>query len=80
MPVTLSIFSSESGPIPSVVIVPGAITVAISNLNAGDVILLEQQWEYVPGSQNYVPVEWWLNYSPNPQTNNGVYAAIQTAV
>ncbi len=60
--------------------VPGAMTVAISNLNAGDVILLEQQWEYIPGSQDYVPIEWWLNYSPNPQTFNGVYAAIQTAV
>ncbi len=60
--------------------VPGAMTVAISNLSAGDVILLEQQWEYVPGSQDYVPIEWWLNYSPNSQTYNGVYAAIQTAV
>ena len=60
--------------------VPGAMTVAISNLSAGDVILLEQQWEYVPGSQDYVPIEWWLNYSPNSQTFNGVYAAIQTAV
>ncbi len=60
--------------------VPGAMMVAISKLSAGDVILLGQQWEYVPGSQDYVPIEWWLNYSPNPQTNNGVYAAIQTAV
>lgn len=60
--------------------VPGAITVAIANLSAGDVILLEQQWEYVPGSQDFVPIEWWLNYSPNSQTFNGVYAAIQTAV
>lgn len=60
--------------------VPGAMTVAISNLSAGDVILLEQQWEYVPGSYDYIPIEWWLNYSPNAQTYNGVYAAIQTAV
>lgn len=60
--------------------VPGAIAVAISNLSAGDVIIIEQQWEYVPGSFDYVPIEWWLNYSPNPQTNNGVYSAIQTAV
>ncbi len=59
--------------------VPGAITLAISQLSAGDVILLEQQWDYT-GSGGYVPIEWWLNYSPNPQTYNGVYAAIQTAV
>jgi len=59
--------------------VPGAIMVAISNLSAGDVIILEQQWDYT-GSSGYVPIEWWLNYSPNPQTYNGVYAAIQTAV
>ena len=59
--------------------VPGAMAVAISALSAGDVILLEQQWDYT-GSGGYVPIEWWLNYSPNPQTYNGVYAAIQTAV
>ncbi|MCK5117711.1 MAG: S8 family peptidase [Candidatus Aegiribacteria sp.] len=59
--------------------VAGAIIVAISNLSAGDVILLEQQWDYT-GSGGYVPIEWWLNYSPNPQTYNAVYAAIQTAV
>ena len=60
--------------------VPGAMAVAISNLSAGDVILLEQQWEYVPGSDDYIPIEWWLCYSPNPQTINGVYTAIQTAI
>ncbi len=59
--------------------VPGAIIVAISNLSAGDVILLEQQWDYT-GSNGFIPIEWWMNYSPNPQTYNGVYAAIQTAV
>jgi hypothetical protein len=59
--------------------VPGALAVAIANLNAGDIILLEQQWDYAGGG-TYVPVEWWLNYSPNAQTNNGVYAAIVTAV
>lgn len=59
--------------------VPGAIALAVANLNAGDVILLEQQWDYT-GSGGYVPVEWWLNYSPNPQTNNAVYAAIVNAV
>ncbi len=60
--------------------VSGAITVAISNLSAGDVILLEQQWEYVPGSSNYVPIEWWGSYSPAAQQYNAVYAAIQNAV
>ena len=59
--------------------VPGALIVAISNLSAGDVIILEQQWDYT-SSSGYVPIEWWLNYSPGPQTYNGVYAAIQNAV
>jgi serine protease len=60
--------------------VPGAIAVAIANLSPGDVILLEQQWEYTSGSGNYIPIEWWLNYSPSAQTFNGVYAAITNAV
>lgn len=59
--------------------VAGAILVAVSNLSAGDVIVLEQQWEYVSGSGDYVPIEWWGNYFPNPQTNNTVYSAIKTA-
>lgn len=58
--------------------VPGAMAVAISNLSAGDIILLEQQWDY--GSGAYIPIEWWLNYNPSSQTYNGVYAAIKTAV
>ncbi|MCB2219526.1 MAG: S8 family serine peptidase [Bacteroidetes bacterium] len=57
--------------------VPGAITLAISNLNAGDIILLEQQWDY-NGSAGYVPIEWWTNGSS--QTYNAVYAAIVNAV
>ncbi len=57
--------------------VPGAIALAISNLSAGDIILLEQQWDYT-GSGGYVPVEWWTNTSN--QTYNGVYAAIVNAV
>ncbi|NOQ21831.1 MAG: S8 family serine peptidase [Candidatus Aegiribacteria sp.] len=60
--------------------VPGALIVAISNLSAGDVILLEQQWEYVSGSNDYVPIEWWGATSPNAQQYNAVYAAIQNAV
>jgi len=59
--------------------VAGAITVAISQLSAGDVIILEQQWEYVPGSNDYVPIEWWGSYTPSAQTNNAVYSAILNA-
>ncbi len=61
--------------------VPGAIAIAIANLNAGDIILLEQQWDYSgTGAGSYIPIEWWLNYSPSAQTNNGVYAAIVNAI
>ena len=60
--------------------VPGAITYAIASLSAGDIILLEQQWEYTPGASDFIPVEWWLNYSGSAQTYNAVYAAIVTAV
>ncbi len=63
--------------------VPGAIGYAIASLSAGDVILLENQWDYSnPGTAHpdFIPIEWWLNYHPNAQTYNGVYAAIQTAV
>lgn len=61
--------------------VPGAIAVAIANLNAGDIILLEQQWDYSPtGGGYYIPIEWWMNYAPSAQTNNGVYAAIVNAI
>ena len=48
--------------------VAGAISIAIANLNAGDIILLEQQWDYT-GSGGYVPIEWW-NSVNSPQTNN----------
>ncbi|MCD4702569.1 MAG: S8 family peptidase [Candidatus Aegiribacteria sp.] len=60
--------------------VSGAITAAISQLSAGDVILLEQQWEYVTGSYDYVPIEWWGSNFPAGQVNNAVYIAIQNAV
>ena len=60
--------------------VPGAMAVAIANLSAGDVIILEQQWEYTPGANDYVPIEWWTDYYPDPQSYNGVYAAIVNAV
>jgi hypothetical protein len=58
----------------------GAIGYAISNLSAGDIILLEQQWEYTQGAADYIPLEWYGSYSSNPQYNNPVYAAIVNAV
>jgi serine protease len=60
--------------------VSGAIGVAISNLNPGDVIIIEQQWEYVSGSSDYVPIEWWGDTYPSSQSYNSVYVAIQNAV
>ncbi len=60
--------------------VPGAMGYAIAALSPGDVILLEQQWPYTYGGTDYIPIEWWLDYSPNPQSYNGVYAAIENAV
>ena len=44
----------------------GAITYAIANLTAGDVILLEQQWWYNgpgPEPRRYIPIEWYGSYS-----------------
>lgn len=62
--------------------VPGAMAIAMANLSAGDVILLEQQWDYndpnTPG-QDFVPIEWWTNSWPNAQTVNAVYAAMLNA-
>jgi serine protease len=59
--------------------VPGAMAVAIASLQPGDVILLEQQWDYT-GYEDYVPIEWWTDFYPNPQSFNAVYAAIENAV
>jgi hypothetical protein len=59
--------------------VPGAITLAMSYLNPGDVLLIEQQWDFT-GSGGFVPIEWWTHLSPSPQSNNAVYVAIQIAV
>jgi serine protease len=59
--------------------VPGALLIAMANLQAGDVILIENQWDYT-GEADYVPVEWWTDYYPAPQSYNAVYAAIETAV
>ena len=60
--------------------VPEAIMNAGAVLLPGDVLLLEQQWEYNSGTGNYIPIEWWTNHYPDAQSNNGVYAAIQTLV
>ncbi len=57
----------------------GAIAYAISSLAAGDIILMEQQWDYT-GNGGYVPIEWYSNTAPGGQTNNPVYAAIVNAV
>ncbi len=58
----------------------GAITYAIASLIAGDIILIEQQWDYSAPGQYYIPIEWYMNSAPSAQTNNPVYAAIVTAV
>ena len=64
--------------------VPAAMAWATISLGPGDVILLEQQWDYDggdPDSQDgCVPIEWWTNESPGDQTYNAVYAAIRQAV
>lgn len=57
----------------------GALSYAIANLSAGDIILIEQQWDYT-GNNGYIPLEWYTDYSPNAQTNNAVYAAIVNAI
>lgn len=59
--------------------VPGAMLAAIAALQEGDVILLENQWDYT-GQEDYVPIEWWTDFYPAPQSYNPVYAAIETAV
>ena len=56
--------------------VAGAIALAIANLNAGDIILLEQQWDY--GGGQYIPIEWWGDV--NNQSWNPVFTAIVNAV
>ncbi|MFH1277113.1 MAG: FG-GAP-like repeat-containing protein [Candidatus Eisenbacteria bacterium] len=63
--------------------VPAAIAMAAAALQAGDVILLEQQWDYddtTTAHTDFIPIEWWTNWWPGAQTYNGVYAAIAAAV
>ena len=62
--------------------VPGAIAIAVANLQPGAVILLEHQWDY--GDPNttwtdYIPIEWWTNTYPSQQSMNAVYAVIKNA-
>ena len=61
----------------------GAIAYALDSLSAGDIILMELQWEY--GDPNtshvdFIPIEWYADYYPSSQTYNPVYAAIENAV
>ena len=64
----------------------GAIALATSVLQAGDVILLEQQWDYsgTAATGLFIPLEWYgSDNTPSGipfQTQNAVYIAIQTAV
>jgi len=57
----------------------GAIATSIAHSNPGDVILLEQQWDYYGTQGIYVPVEWYGSTWPSPQTMNPVYVAIVNA-
>jgi serine protease len=60
----------------------GAMALTITNLAAGDVMLLEQQWPLVrqPVDSQFVPVEWLPHTSGQAQSLTAVYAAIQNAV
>jgi hypothetical protein len=66
--------------------VAGALSYAIAGLSTGDIILLEQQWDYSnlpnphPGQEEFIPIEWWGSNRPSAQTNNAVYAAIVNAI
>jgi len=58
---------------------PTAMAVAIDSLEAGDVIVLEHQWDYT-GTGGYIPIEWWQCYHPGDQSHNAVYIAIENAI
>ncbi len=57
--------------------VAGAIALAALQLQPGDVILLEQQWDY-NGVGQFIPIEWWADV--NNQSWNPVFTAIVNAV
>ncbi|MDD4051367.1 MAG: FG-GAP-like repeat-containing protein [candidate division Zixibacteria bacterium] len=78
-----SYFVIAGPPIDTIWDVPAAITYAINALTAGDVILLEQQWDYgdpTTPTSDYIPIEWWTDYYPSAQLHNGVYIAIENAI
>lgn len=56
---------------------PDAIYKAIAYLDAGDVILLEEQWVSAGFG---IPIEWYGNIYPDTQKTNGVYEGIRQAV
>ena len=60
----------------------GAIQAAVLALGAGDVILLEQQYDYSGTALQgkFVPIEWWSATTGMSQGQNSVYLAIQAAV
>ncbi len=61
----------------------GAIAYAIDSLSAGDIILIELQWDYNDTSTAYtdfIPIEWYTDTFPNAQTYNAVYIAIENAI
>ena len=63
--------------------VAGAVIMAAAALSPGDVILIEQQWDYNDPNTtwtDYIPIEWWGSTWPNAQTANPVYTAIASAV
>jgi enediyne biosynthesis protein E4 len=78
-----SYFIIPGPPIDTIWDLPAAIGYAINALTAGDVILLEHQWDYgdpTTAYTDYIPIEWWTNSYPGGQSNNGVYIAIQNAI
>ena len=73
------------GPPPDTIWNPaGAIAYAIDSLTAGDVILIEQQWDYqdptTSGTYDFIPIEWYGSTYPAAQWANPVYVAIVNAV
>jgi hypothetical protein len=63
--------------------VAGAIGIAVDSLSEGDVILLEQQWDYSDPNTAYpdlIPIEWWGATYPAIQSQNPVYVAIENAI
>ncbi len=63
--------------------VAGAVGMAIAALSQGDVMLIEQQWDYSDPNTScpdLIPIEWWGSVYPDTQQYNPVYAAIENAV